>query len=152
MLSSRYYVYYATLLLSLAFAGLGGRMNPHFLWPLLLTAPTLLVVLILSLIRAVQVFDVVFAFTGGGPGTATQYMVQFIYNNGFAAPIKRYGIASAASLIMAIVLVVSTMVQFRLQGGDEDAASPTRFPAWTDITPEASKPMSAPTTLYLAIG
>ena len=37
--------------------------------PLLM--PIMVVVLVLSLIRAVQVFDIVFAFTGGGPGTAT---------------------------------------------------------------------------------
>ena len=39
MLSSRYFVYYATLVLSLAFVALGARVNPHYLWPLLLTAP-----------------------------------------------------------------------------------------------------------------
>ncbi len=42
--------------------------------PLLM--PTMVVVLVLSLIRAVQVFDIVFAFTGGGPGTATLYIVN----------------------------------------------------------------------------
>ncbi len=80
--------------------------------PLLM--PTMLVVLVLSLIRAVQVFDVVFAFTGGGPGTATLYLVQYIYDNGFSSPAKRYGIAAAASLLMAGTLVVLTLAQLRL--------------------------------------
>jgi alpha-1,4-digalacturonate transport system permease protein len=80
--------------------------------PLLM--PTMLVVLVLSLIRAVQVFDVVFAFTGGGPGTATLYLVQYIYDNGFSSPSKRYGIAAAASLLMAGTLVVLTLIQLRL--------------------------------------
>jgi alpha-1,4-digalacturonate transport system permease protein len=77
--------------------------------PLLM--PTMVVVLVLSLIRAVQVFDIVFAFTGGGPGTATLYLVQYIYNYGFSSPNKQFGLAAAASLLMAGVLVVLTVVQ-----------------------------------------
>jgi alpha-1,4-digalacturonate transport system permease protein len=81
--------------------------------PLLM--PTMTVVLVLSLIRAVQVFDIVFAFTGGGPGTATLYMVQYIYDNGFASPTKRFGLAASASLLMAGVLIVLTLGQQLLQ-------------------------------------
>ncbi len=85
----------------------------HVTLPLLM--PTMLVVLVLSLIRAVQVFDVVFAFTGGGPGTATLFLVQYIYDNGFSSPARRYGIAAAASLLMAAALIVLTMMQLRLR-------------------------------------
>jgi alpha-1,4-digalacturonate transport system permease protein len=81
--------------------------------PLLM--PSMTVVLVLALIRAVQIFDVVFAFTGGGPGTATLYLVQYIYDNGFASPTKRFGIAAAASLLMAGVLVVLTVAQLVLR-------------------------------------
>lgn len=49
-----------------------------------LLAPTMLVVLVLSLIKGVQTFDEVFAFTGGGPGSATTFIIQFIYQTGFA--------------------------------------------------------------------
>lgn len=77
--------------------------------PLLM--PSITVVLVLSLIRAVQIFDVVFAFTGGGPGTATLYLVQFIYSKGFASPSRQFGLAAAASLLMAGVLVVLTLIQ-----------------------------------------
>lgn len=80
--------------------------------PLLM--PTMMVVLVLSLIRAVQVFDVVFAFTGGGPGTATQYMVQYIYDTGFASTTKQYGLAAAASVVLAVVLMAFTLFQLRL--------------------------------------
>ncbi len=82
--------------------------------PLLM--PTMLVVIVLSTIRAVQIFDVVFAFTGGGPGSATLYVVQYIYNNGFASASKEYGLAAAASLVMAAVLIAFTLVQLRLRG------------------------------------
>jgi len=87
--------------------------------PLLM--PKMLVVLVLSLIRAVQVFDVVYAFTGGGPGSATLYIVQYIYNNGFASATKQYGLASAASLFMASVLIIFTLVQLRVRGRENVA-------------------------------
>lgn len=80
--------------------------------PLLM--PTMLVVLVLSLIRAVQAFDQVFAFTGGGPGTATTYMVQYIYTTGFANQTREFGLAAAASLVMASVLLLLTVGQLRL--------------------------------------
>jgi alpha-1,4-digalacturonate transport system permease protein len=81
--------------------------------PLLM--PSMTVVLVLSLIRAVQIFDIVFAFTGGGPGTATMYLVQYIYDHGFASPTKQFGLAASASLLMAAVLIVLTLGQQLLQ-------------------------------------
>lgn len=95
----------------------GWQVFKDITLPLLM--PTMLVVLILSLIRAVQVFDIVFAFTRGGPGTATLTLVQYIYEIGFASPARRFGMASAASLVMAGVLVVATIVQLRLRREDE---------------------------------
>jgi alpha-1,4-digalacturonate transport system permease protein len=83
--------------------------------PLLM--PSLLVVLVLGLIRAVQIFDEVYVLTGGGPGTATTYLVQFIYQTGFAAQVREYGLAAAASLLLATVLLVLTLVQLRATRG-----------------------------------
>ena len=96
-----------------------------------LLAPTMLVVIVLSTIRAVQIFDVVFAFTGGGPGSATLYIVHYIYNNGFASPFREFGLAAATSLVMAGVLIVLTIIQIRVQGtgleeDDERKAAPSR--------------------------
>ncbi len=79
-----------------------------------LLAPNLIVVLVLALIRAVQVFDEVFVLTGGGPGSATTFIVQFIYQTGFAEAIHQYGLAAAASLVLAVSLLVLTLVQLRL--------------------------------------
>ncbi|MBE0686291.1 MAG: sugar ABC transporter permease [Anaerolineaceae bacterium] len=84
----------------------------HITLPLLM--PTMLVVLVLSLIRAVQVFDQVYVLTGGGPGSATLYMVQYIYNKGFSDQIHIFGLAAAASVIMAVVLMVFTLLQLYL--------------------------------------
>jgi alpha-1,4-digalacturonate transport system permease protein len=78
--------------------------------PLLM--PTMVVVLVLSLIRAVQVFDQVFVLTTGGPGTSTLYMVQYIYQTAFDR--HDFGVAAAASLLLAIVLFILTLGQLRL--------------------------------------
>lgn len=76
-----------------------------------LLAPTMLVVLVLALIKGVQTFDEVYAFTGGGPGTATTFIIQYIYEEGFAGSPRLFGLAAAASLLVAAVLVVLTLVQ-----------------------------------------
>lgn len=80
--------------------------------PLLM--PTMLVVLVLALIRAVQVFDEVFVLTGGGPGTSTLYMVQYIYSTGFSSQVQQFGLASAASVILGVALLIFTLFQLRL--------------------------------------
>ena len=72
--------------------------------------PNLIVVLVLAMIRAVQIFDEVFVLTGGGPGSATMFIVQFIYQTGFAEQIHLYGLAAAASLVLAIGLMALTLV------------------------------------------
>lgn len=85
--------------------------------PLLL--PNLVVVLVLAAIRAVQVFDEVFVLTGGGPGSATTFIVQFIYQTGFAEQIHLYGLAAAASLALALFLILLTLAQLRLTRASE---------------------------------
>ena len=83
--------------------------------PLLM--PSLAVVFILGMIRAVQIFDEVWVLTGGGPGTATTFMVQYIYTTGFAQTVREYGLAAAASLLLAGVLLVFTVLQLKAMMG-----------------------------------
>ncbi len=77
--------------------------------PLLM--PNMLVVLVLALIKGVQTFDEIYVLTGGGPGSATKFMVQFIYETGFSVQPQLYGIAAAASILLAIVLFALTLFQ-----------------------------------------
>jgi alpha-1,4-digalacturonate transport system permease protein len=88
------------------------RTLTHITLPLLM--PNLIVVLVLAMIRAVQVFDEVFVLTGGGPGSATTFIVQFIYQTGFAEQIHLYGLAAAASLALAIGLIALTLIQLKI--------------------------------------
>jgi multiple sugar transport system permease protein len=68
-------------------------------------------VVIISLINGFQVFDQVYAMTGGGPNGSSEVVVERIYDLTF-----RYGQAGAASalsmLLFAAILVV-TLVQIR---------------------------------------
>lgn len=83
--------------------------------PLLM--PNLVVVLVLALIKGVQTFDEAYVLTGGGPGSATMLIVQYIYETGFAAQPRLYGLAAAASICLAVVLMVLTLVQLRVSRG-----------------------------------
>lgn len=77
--------------------------------PLLM--PTMLVVLVLATIKGVQTFEEVYAFTGGGPGSATTMIIQYVYETGFAGAPRLFGPAAAASLLLAFVLVILTIIQ-----------------------------------------
>jgi alpha-1,4-digalacturonate transport system permease protein len=97
-------------------AEMDGARRSRVFWritmPLLM--PNLVVVLVLSLIRAVQAFDEIYVLTGGGPGTATQYIVQYIYETAFANQIHLLGLAAAASILVGGVLMVLTLLQLRI--------------------------------------
>jgi alpha-1,4-digalacturonate transport system permease protein len=84
------------------------RITLPLLWP------NLMVVIVLSLIKAVQTFDEVFVLTGGGPGSATLLIVQYIYDTAFANQVQNFGLASAASVVLGVVLFVLTLIQLGL--------------------------------------
>jgi alpha-1,4-digalacturonate transport system permease protein len=88
-----------------------GRMRTFWRITLPLLWPNLLVVITLALIKAVQIFDEVFVLTGGGPGTSTLFITQYIYETGFAHMLRNLGLASAASILMGTVLIVLTLLQ-----------------------------------------
>jgi ABC-type sugar transport system permease subunit len=94
-------------------AEMDGTSKSRAFWritlPLLM--PTMIVVLVLSLIRAFQVFDEVYVLTGGGPGQATKMIIQHIYESAFIGDAKRYGIAAASSVLVAGLLLILTLGQ-----------------------------------------
>ncbi len=106
-------------------AEMDGTRPARVFWritlPLLM--PNLLVVFVLVLIRAVQIFDEIYVLTGGGPGTSTLYLTQYIYETGFATQLRNPGLAAAASILMGAVLIVLTLIQLGLsRSGDKKRA------------------------------
>jgi len=81
--------------------------------------PTMLVVFMLSIIRAFQSFDLIYVMTGGGPGTATLLLVQYIFRAAFDS--HEFGLAAAASLVLAVVLLILTGGQLYLGRRFNDA-------------------------------
>jgi alpha-1,4-digalacturonate transport system permease protein len=94
-----------------------GRVFWRITLPLL--APNLLVVVVLALIRAVQIFDEIYVLTGGGPGTSTLFLTQYIYETGFASQLRNPGLAAAASILMGTVLVILTLIQLGISRRSE---------------------------------
>ena len=89
----------------------------HITWPLL--KPTTFFLVVYSIIGSFQVFDVVYVLTRGGPGTSTTFLVQYAYDQGFNQ--RRQGYAAAIGVILYIVVLAFTLIQWRVQrGGDNE--------------------------------
>lgn len=80
-------------------------------WPLLRNA-TFFVAMMLT-INSFKSFDLIYALTEGGPGTATTLLSQYIYNQSFVS--WDYGRASAAAMVLFAIVAVITLFQFRLE-------------------------------------
>ncbi len=89
----------------------GWRRTLHLTLPLL--SPTTFFVTIVSLIGSFQVFDLAFVMTKGGPANATNTIVYYVYQNAFE--FYRMGYASAAAMILFAIILLITLVQYRLQ-------------------------------------
>lgn len=66
-----------------------------------------------------QVFDVIYALTGGGPGRATQSVAINIYEEAFKGNI-RYGYATAKSTMLFLIVLIITMIQLKISKGREE--------------------------------
>ena len=75
--------------------------------------PTIFFTTVISILNSFQVFDLTFILTGGGPGKDSYTMVYHIYHLGFET--ATFGPASAAAVILFVILLVVTAVQFRVQ-------------------------------------
>jgi multiple sugar transport system permease protein len=67
-------------------------------------APVVAVAVLFRALDAFKIFDFVFMFTQGGPGTSTESVSWYIYQLGFK--FFRLGYASAVSFIVVIILTV----------------------------------------------
>jgi len=88
----------------------GWRRFRHITWPLL--RPTTFFLVVYSIIQSFQVFDVVYVLTRGGPGTATTFLVQYAYDQGFNQ--RRQGYAAALGVVMYVIVLLLTLVQWRI--------------------------------------
>ncbi len=78
--------------------------------------PTMLVVVVLATINAFKAFELIFVLTKGGPGTATKFLVQSIYQVAFEE--DRMGYASSMAVVLMVIIGFLTFIQFKLNKKD----------------------------------
>lgn len=83
----------------------------HITLPML--TPTTFFICMMLTIQCFKVFDIIYAMTGGGPGRATNVLVYYIYNQAFRE--FNFGYASAMSVVLFVVVLIITLVQFRTE-------------------------------------
>ena len=86
----------------------------HITLPLM--TPTIFFTLVMGIIGTFQVFSVVFVLTDGmgGPLNSTLVYLVYVYRNAFV--FFRMGYASAMSLILFLIILVLTLLNFRFAG------------------------------------
>lgn len=76
-------------------------------------SPTLFFLLIINVINALQAYAQVKMMTQGGPSGSTNVIVYEIYQEAFMN--SRFGLACAESIVLFLILMLLTVVQFRLE-------------------------------------
>lgn len=90
-----------------------GPLKRFFKITLPLISPTLFLLTVINVIYGLQVFESVLIMTDGGPGGATQVFLERIFKYAFRQ--YKMGTASAYSWVLFLVILLFTLVQFRLQ-------------------------------------
>jgi multiple sugar transport system permease protein len=75
-------------------------------------------VVTLTMVNTVQLFDQIFVMTNGGPGTSTLTMVQYLYTSAFQNYEMGYG--SAIEVAVLIILIIMIFIQNKLLKVDEE--------------------------------
>jgi multiple sugar transport system permease protein len=87
-----------------------------------LLRPVLVFVVVTSVIGSFQIFDTISVTTQGGPAGSTRTIIYYIYDQVFERRIKM-GVATAASVVLFIILVGVTLIQTRfLRANQSDLA------------------------------
>ncbi len=79
--------------------------------------PTLFFVIVTNVINAFQGFGQINILTKGGPGQASNVIVYDIYRNAFMN--YRYGYASAESVILFLIVMILTIIMFKMRGKEQ---------------------------------
>jgi len=93
------------------------RRFRSIIWPLI--RPTTIFVVVMTTILALQDFDQIFVLTRGGPNYGTYVQVYYIYDQ--MLKFLRMGPASAASVVLFLIIMTLSIAQIRLfRGANND--------------------------------
>ena len=76
-------------------------------------SPIMFYTVVVNIIQAFQSFGQIKILTEGGPNESTNVIVYSIYRNAFFN--YRFGSASAQSVILFIIIMLVTLVMFRME-------------------------------------
>jgi len=95
-----------------------SKLRQFFSITIPLLAPTTFFLVVMLTIFSFQVFDQVYVMTNGGPMNTTTTIVHQIYKNAFEG--YKMGYASAMSVVLLIIILLITLVNFKYggRGGD----------------------------------
>ena len=86
------------------------QLARHITIPLL--TPSILLVMVINIIGELKTFDIPNIMTEGGPNNATRTVAMYIYDTAFSK--MSMGYACAISVLFVAVIMVVTILQFRL--------------------------------------
>ena len=89
-------------------------------WPLLW--PQTFVLVLLTTLGSLRIFDLVWVMTSGGPAHATETVTTYVYVTAFRA--LDVGYAQAMAMILLVVILAITAVEFRLLNRRAEMVSP----------------------------
>lgn len=84
------------------------------IWPLLM--PTNLYVIVITTINSFQIFALIQLLTSGGPVYSTSTVMYGVYEQAFL--LGNFGLASAMGVILAVIIGIFSIIQFKYLGSD----------------------------------
>lgn len=101
-------------------ARIDGATRGQYFWKVAfpLLVPSMKSAAILSMVGSLKYFDLVYVMTGGGPGTATELMATYMYEESFKNFNMGYGSAIAGGMFILITLVA--LITMRMINGKKE--------------------------------
>ena len=96
-----------------------GSVRQFFSITLPSIKPSFWFLLMTRIIGSLQVFDIIFTLTDGGPNFSTETLVTYVYNRAFDVG-NRMGYATAMSEFLFLVIMIITLIQYYIMRKTED--------------------------------
>jgi multiple sugar transport system permease protein len=84
-----------------------NKLQTFFKITLPMLKPVTSMIITLTLVNTVQVFDQIYVMTNGGPGTSTLTLVQYMYNSAF----QNYDIGYGSTLEIAVLIILILLIK-----------------------------------------
>ena len=84
-------------------------MQTFFKITLPLLTPVASMVITLTLVNVVQLFDQIYVMTAGGPGTSTLTMVQYLYTSAF----QNFNLGYGSAIEIAVLVILFVLIKIK---------------------------------------